>query len=694
MTAAPMMLSLADIARLADVQRPVASMWRTRFRGTAHPFPPAVTRRGNQDLFDADTVAAWLEATGRGNNPEAARDAAAYQATAHLDVAELTAALALRTLAGHSLAGTPVEDLLDLADEIDPDDAFLFGELDAAADRLIELAERADRMADAAYSPGDAFEKIVRERFRTGLDDSARTGLSEELLALAAQAALTMAESTGAERFLEATPGGSDLLLAVVHALGETGRASLGVVGSSPAQDAAPSHRLARRRLAVATAVRDDFTAESGPLDTSAANPGLFLAQLPGPAAPEADAAEILRAIDELALSLAEHDAGLVIGPSRVLSERLTGEAELQRSQTLRLGRVRAVVRLGAGLAPARVRQPLALWVIGADQRDLPIAERRTMVADLGSAVLNATTRQDLISDLAASLGGSREVHAHAFRFGRLVPTSTLVADGGPLTARSRQAVPGGAAVPDPDILVRAERLLEDITAQGLPGDRQVTGRGALPLTLGAGTHRPAKWTTVDTLLADGSLRYLPGTRLREDELGPQGLRVLDAAPPGPSRGRELGEEAGEHPGDIGRVDHWWFAAHHAGAQLTEPGDVVFRTGPIPSAVVDRIGSAVVRTPSRVLRITPGSGLAPEVLVEDLASAPAGSWRTCPARRFAPGTAQHLTTALENLAEARDALERQLGRLHDLSTLIITGTATGDLRVASAPTVRDTEGNA
>lgn len=692
MTAAPLMLSLADIARLADVQRPVASMWRTRSRGTAHPFPPAVTRRGNQDLFDADTVGAWLEATGRGNNPEAARDAAAYLATAHLDVTELTAALALRTLAGHSLAGTSSAELLDLADEIDPDDAFLFGELDAAGDRLIELAERADRMADAAYSPGEAFEKIVRERFRTGLDDYARTGLSDDLLALASQAALTMAETTGAERFLEATPGGSDLLLAVAQALGETGRASLGVAGGSPAQDAAPSHRLARRRLEVATATRDDLTAESAPWGTPTANPGLFLAQFPGPAAPEAGAAEILTAVDELALSLAEHDAGLVIGPSRVLSERLTGEAELQRSQTLRLGRVRAVVRLGVGLAPSRVRQPMTLWVIGADQRDLPVADRRTMVADLGSAVLDATARQDLISDLTASLGGPRDVHAHAFRFARLVPTSTLLADGGALTARSRLAVPGGAAVPDPDTLVLAERLLEDITAHGLPGNPQDADGGALPLTLGAGTHRPAEWTTVDALLADGSLRYLPGTRIREDELGPQGLRVLDAAPPGPVP--VPGEETGEHRGTVGRVDQWWFAAHHAGAQLTEPGDVVFRTGPIPSAVVDRIGSAVVRTPARVLRITPGSGLAPEMLAEDLASAPAGSWRTCPVRRIAPGTAQHLTTALENLAEARDALERQLGRLHDLSTLIITGTATGDLRVASAPAVHKTEGNA
>lgn len=686
MTAAPLLLSLADVARLADVQRPVASTWRSRSRGTAHPFPPAVTRRGNQDLFTADAVAAWLEATGRGNNPEAALDAAAYTATAHLDVMELTAALALRALAGHSLAGTPAEDLLDLADEVDPDDAFLFGELDASGDRLVGLVGVADRMADAAYSPGEAFEKILRERFRTGLDDYARTGLSDGLLSLTAQAALTMAASTGAERFLEVTPGGSDLLLAVVSALGESGRASLGVA-ASPSRSSGSSHRLARRRLEVATATRDDLTAEPGPLGTSAVGPRLFLAQFPGPADPEADATEILTAVDELALSLSERDAGLVIGPSRVLSERLTGESELQRSQTLRLGRVRAIVRLGTGLAPARVRQPLALWVIGADQRDLPIAERRTMVADLGSATLDTPARQDLVSDLAASLGDPRDIHAHAFRFAHLVPTSTLLADGGPLTSRARSAVPGGTSAPDPDTLVRAERLLEEITAQSQPDIQRVPG-GAPPISLGAGTHRAATWTTVEALLAEGSLRYLPGTRLPAEELGPQGLRVLDTPPPDPD-----GEtDPGDRPRVIGHTDQLRFAARHPGAQLTEPGDVVFRTGPTPSAVVDRIGSAVVRTPARVLRIAPGSGLVPEVLAEDLAAARSGSWRSRPVRRLAPDTAHGLATALGGLAAAREALDRQLGRLRTLSTLITTGTTTGDLQVASTPAGPESEG--
>lgn len=678
---APLLLSLADVARLAGVQRPVSTMWRSRSRGTAHPFPAAVTRRGNQDLFAVDDIAAWLDATGRGNNPEADRDAAAYLGVANLDATELTAVLALRTLAGHLLTGLAAEDLLDLADSIDPDDAFLYRELDGAAGRLPHLARIADRMADAAYSPAEAFENILVDRFRAGLDAYARTGLSQNALDLAAQVALTLAETTGAGRFVEATEGGSDLILAVVRALGESDGAELDIAVQA-AHTEHPTVRLAQRRLRVATAIRDDLTVAPEP--PHAAAPRLVLAQYPGPASPEASATDILHSIDELALSLGRTDAALVIGPSPVLVGPLDGEADQQRSQTLRLGRVRAVVGLGPGLSPARVRQPLALWVLGADQRDLPIAERRTMVADLGSAGLDASSRQDLITDLAASLGGPADVKAHAFRFARLVRTSALVADGGSLTARSRRTVPAGPTDASTgrrsaDRLVQSEQLLAQI---------RVHGTGSLPFEVGPGADQPAEWTTLGALLSGGSLRYLPGTRLRQDEFVAEGLRVLDA--PAPTSSRDL--EALE-PSVVGQVHHLQFADRHPSAQVTEPGDVVFRTGPIPSAGVDRLGTAAVRTPARALRIRPGTGLVPDVLAADLSNAPAGPWRNWSVRRFTPETADRLAAALDAVADARTVLDQQLSRLHHLSDLLTAGTAAGDLQITPASEAPKTEGN-
>src|SRR5699024_5769442 len=60
------MQSIADLTR---VQRGVVSMWRARSADTPHPFPPSLSE--DELLFDAQQIAAWLEATGKGNNSEA-----------------------------------------------------------------------------------------------------------------------------------------------------------------------------------------------------------------------------------------------------------------------------------------------------------------------------------------------------------------------------------------------------------------------------------------------------------------------------------------------------------------------------------------------------------------------------------------------------------------------------------------------
>ena len=77
-TATVLRLSLPDIAQLARVQRPVVSVWRTRSAGSRSPFPPAIATELGQEWFDSTQVVDWLEATGRGNNPDARQDAAAF----------------------------------------------------------------------------------------------------------------------------------------------------------------------------------------------------------------------------------------------------------------------------------------------------------------------------------------------------------------------------------------------------------------------------------------------------------------------------------------------------------------------------------------------------------------------------------------------------------------------------------------
>src|ERR1019366_9046085 len=77
-----LLISLADVARLARVQRPVVSMWRSRSAATGIPFPAPVERAGAQERFDADQVVSWLELTGRGNNPDVRADVAAFASLA------------------------------------------------------------------------------------------------------------------------------------------------------------------------------------------------------------------------------------------------------------------------------------------------------------------------------------------------------------------------------------------------------------------------------------------------------------------------------------------------------------------------------------------------------------------------------------------------------------------------------------
>ena len=62
-TAPPLLLDLTGVARLAGVQRPVASMWRSRFASTPDPFPSPITDVRGRPCFEAAQVADWLMRT-------------------------------------------------------------------------------------------------------------------------------------------------------------------------------------------------------------------------------------------------------------------------------------------------------------------------------------------------------------------------------------------------------------------------------------------------------------------------------------------------------------------------------------------------------------------------------------------------------------------------------------------------------
>src|SRR5699024_7170127 len=91
-------ISLSGVARLARVQRPVVSMWRSRSQHSDAPFPDPISTVGSRELFDAHVVADWLSATGRGNNPDVREDASAAALLDQLNDVDEQTSLALAAL--------------------------------------------------------------------------------------------------------------------------------------------------------------------------------------------------------------------------------------------------------------------------------------------------------------------------------------------------------------------------------------------------------------------------------------------------------------------------------------------------------------------------------------------------------------------------------------------------------------------
>ena len=175
MTTAAGTMTMSDIAALAGVRRPVVSVWRKRpvVAGETVPFPDPVTARGGVEEFAGDEIVAWLERTGRGNNPEVRADAAAYLrlpalTTAKVSVEDaITALLCLKARTGATLAALDPDGVLDLADEADPDDEVLFREVEALGDHLPMLASYVDDLTDAAYDVVGALDRVQARRAPT-----------------------------------------------------------------------------------------------------------------------------------------------------------------------------------------------------------------------------------------------------------------------------------------------------------------------------------------------------------------------------------------------------------------------------------------------------------------------------------------------------------------------------------------------
>ncbi|EYR63134.1 hypothetical protein N866_02710, partial [Actinotalea ferrariae CF5-4] len=380
MSSTVQLATLSDIAELARVRRPVVSVWRSRFARGDRPFPAAVDRRGGREVFSLDDVVTWLEGTGHGNNPSVRQDAAVAAALDVLDPAEqatvthgLVALLALKSQLGIALGGLDAADLLDLADDVDPDDRCLYREIAALGADVVLWAGHADALASAAFTPAHAVTTLVARHRRLGL-----TAVSDHALAPAATALLGQLTAelvpTDPAAPLVAPYGEADLLLALATHRAEPGTVAL----PTPA---GPEARHARRVLLaggweITEAVVDDGAVQPPP-------GAAVLVSLPSATRPQMTDADVVAALLQTEADLPPDGRALVVGPASALCGGLPGRLQADRATVLRSGRVRGIVRLPAGLWPSRVRQKMGLWLLGPGAADVRDPDHRTALADL-----------------------------------------------------------------------------------------------------------------------------------------------------------------------------------------------------------------------------------------------------------------------------------------------------------------------
>ncbi|ABM10884.1 hypothetical protein H7I42_08270 [Mycolicibacterium vanbaalenii PYR-1] len=389
-------LTLQDVADLANVQRPVVSMWRNRprVRGELVPFPEAVSRRDGIERFDPDAVVEYLKRTGRGNNTEVEYDAPAIAVPDNADLEELVVLLAWRVLTGVELAGTNPAERARLAEEYDPDDRCVLTEIRTIRPTGAVL-EYVDELVEASFGLPDALARIEQGRLYR---ERAVRELTGDAVRILGRVVTECAVFLGAED-MTLRADGSTVSMAVAAECG------MGVTSKD---------RAVLRRAVI----------------TGAGTGRSHAGEISFVSAVGLDAAAVLDRADVLVLGLEPGRIGVLVGPASALTDTLAGELQQRRADVLRVGNVMAAVRLPRGLWREAHRQNLALWVClgGAE-------EQRPYVTDL--AAIPDLDIGDFASDIAAALA---QTDVRAFRYARRIDRAGVLA-GGPFVPRGARAV-------------------------------------------------------------------------------------------------------------------------------------------------------------------------------------------------------------------------------------------------------------
>ncbi|MFL1431695.1 MULTISPECIES: hypothetical protein [unclassified Nocardiopsis] len=679
------LLSLADIAALAGVKRPVTSTWVRRYPD----FPAPVSRQGNRTWYDGRAVADWLTTTGRGNTPaeEIGPELAAHglvrlaeEVGAQRLVRVVGGLLCLQFMDDKPLSDTTQDALLARAERMDPDDEFFLRELSEDPALSARLAPVAEDLVEAAYTPRGAHEHLMRIRHRLGFTGPDTGALSPELRRLAVRVADPVGHAASDGTVTVADPNAlcGDLLHDLVSALDDPEDAR--VLAAEKRTDLA---RLTRRRLLLAGVPELDLDVQEGnEIEEAMADLDLMVTLLPYQAGESRSKARALEAIEDLSVLLRPGRTAVVIGPADALVGALdTDEAKI-RSRLLRSRLVESVTTLPGGTDPGRPWYRSALWTLRRDP--VPAAVGQVLVNDIGSRALNGSAVRDLAEDILLWRAEGLHTSGHDPRHG--LPVTIKYLDGHfgePLLppAPPESRIRAQTVRDRPALIAEAEGRLSEAEKRA-HSHTQAGGplHGGLVRRVGPAPER----VTVSALVGQKRLIPVKGHRVAAEHLDPRGQ--LDVIGPD--------EVLGRAPRRRRRIDRLVLAAEYPHVDLTEPGDVVYTTAQEFGVMVDHEGASVVAFPARILRVnrTSRRPLTPRVLALLLEGACAAGQPAEAARSLRgvgevvlpdlhPKEVERLDAFLAETERRRALLDEQYAELDTLRRLSAAGFSDGTLAV-------------
>ncbi|WP_285752084.1 hypothetical protein [Lentzea sp. NBRC 105346] len=690
------MVTLSEIASMAQVKRPVVSTWRRR-----HVDFPAPVRLDSDLRFHGHEVVDWLVTRGLGN----------------ADATQLRAELALHSIATHSarfgartvievvssllclrhldempllpngLRGGPTDPeetwrtLRQRGERMDPDDELLLRELRSTEGSALALAGLADDLVEAAYTDAGAFEWLLTSRARLSVPELAADALTPELRPLLAQLVDSQlaGEHRGPLTVADPHARGGDLLAALVRAIDD--QTQIRVLAAEPEEWLA---RLTRRRLLIGGVDELNLDVQIGTeLEERLAAPDVIVTRLPYQAGERRSKLTVLEEIEKIGDLLGPGCTAIVIGPADALVDALPGTDEARlRSDLLRSGILETVVNLPGGMSPYRPGYRSALWVLTRE----PTAPTRgyVLVSDIGSQPFDERVRTRLAEDIVLWRTEGFRRDGHDPRYGRIVPVAqlditfghALIPPGPPPSALLAQTV-----MERPALIAEAEGRLEQAD---LKARRHVDEHGHLRGKVVRRVAEQPSMATIGSLIALGRLEKIKGNRLDPQHIGSEGHhKVL-----GPE------EVRGDSPFGARRIDRVVLAGMYERAGLTEPGDIVYTTTPHFGAEVDHDGFSVVAFPARVLRVNPYAvrPLTPRVLAA-LLNAARNTGRSPSAVRAAqrledfvipdldPAEVKRFDGLLAEIEQRQELLRTQDEALAEVRSLTIAGIADGTLTI-------------